>query len=144
MVIHDFTRRFCRISTKFLPILVMAWCHSLSAHTLYTVPMQFSCYLNDNEAFAIYSFCSMIDSPFATRTCNSEQQRAETSLKRILTFPLSKALKKCEFDPPLQMNFRQKVRSTWYSSSPFCQRIFSALREWWWHLGGLWEKKKKS
>ena len=63
--------------------------------------MQFSCYLNDNEAFAIYSFCSMIDSPFATRTCNSEQQRAETSLKRILTFPLSKALKKCEFDPSL-------------------------------------------
>ena len=84
----------------------------------------------------------MIDSPFATRTCNSEQQRAETSLKRILTFPLSKALKKWEFDPPLQMNFRQKVRSTWYSSSPFCQRIFSALREWWMHLGGLWEKKK--
>ena len=70
--------------------------------------MQFSCYLNDNEAFAIYSFCSMIDSPFATRTCNSEQQRAETSLKRILTFPLSKALKKCEFDPPLADEFSSK------------------------------------
>ena len=72
---------------------------------------------------------------FRTATGGNESQKNSN-------FSIIQSTEKMWIWSPLQMNFRQKVRSTWYSSSPFCQRIFSALREWWWHLGGLWEKKK--
>ena len=77
--------------------------------------------------------------------CNSKQQWAETSLKRILTFPLSKALKKCEFDPPLgpcRWIFVKKCRARGIHHRLFV-RGFSVLYE---NDDGTWvvyERRKK-